>query len=224
MPVNVRVEPHVHGGPVPAGFLGLSFEASALPQIAAYGSSGNFVNLLRSLGSGVLRFGGISADSRIAWTDGATPRPAWTSLVLEAADLQRLGALARGSGWPVLLTVGLAHFDPRAAAREVRVAKQALGPWLAGVEVGNEPDAYARHGLRARPWNPCALRLRGARLPPRDSAPRAGRAAPRSRGVGLAQLREVGTRDGAIGARRCSPATTTRSAATRNPRPRSNAC
>ncbi len=154
VPVSVQVEPRVHGGPVPAGFLGLSFEASALPQIATYSGSGNFVGLLRSLGAGVLRFGGISADSRIAWIDGATPRPAWTSVVLEAGDLRRLGALARSSGWPVLLTVGLAHFDPRAAAREVRVAKRALGPWLAGVEIGNEPDAYARHGLRGQPWNP----------------------------------------------------------------------
>jgi hypothetical protein len=28
-----------------------------------------------------------------------------------------------------------------------------LGPLLAGVEVGNEPDAYQRHGFRRLPWN-----------------------------------------------------------------------
>jgi hypothetical protein len=74
--------------------------------------------------------------------------------VLEAGDLSRLGVLAAASGWRVLLTVGLAHYDPAAAAREVRAAKHALGHWLAGVEVGNEPDAYARHGLRSLAWNP----------------------------------------------------------------------
>ena len=223
--MNVRVDPRVHGGPVPAGFLGLSFEASALPQIATYGSIGNFVGLLRSLGTGVLRFGGISADSRIAWTDGATPRPAWTSLVLEAADLRRLGALARSSGWPVLLTVGLAHFDPRAAARELRVAKGALGPWLAGVEIGNEPDAYARHGLRAVPWNPAhydyevrvyrramrrlapGVRLVGPGVSGSHSFQRWGRAMVRSREAGAADRPPL-----------------SRSAATRNRRPRSNAC
>jgi hypothetical protein len=52
----------------------------------------------------------------------------------------------------VLLTVGLAHYEPLAAAREVASAKRALGPWLEGVEVGNEPDAYGRHAFRSEPW------------------------------------------------------------------------
>jgi hypothetical protein len=154
VPVSVQITLRNHGRRVPRRFLGLSFEASALPQIASYSASGNFVRLLRSLGPGLLRFGGVSADTRIAWTDAATPRPAWASSVLEARDLRRLGVLAARSGWRVLLTVGLAHYEPLAAAREVREAKRALGPWLAGVEIGNEPDAFARHGLRSLPWNP----------------------------------------------------------------------
>jgi hypothetical protein len=157
-PPPVQVAVHVDlrhpGRPVPSRFLGLSFEASALPQIAAFASRGNFVGLLRSLGPGVLRFGGVSADTRIAWTDAATPRPAWTAAALGAGDLRRLGALAAGSDWRVLLTVGLAHYDATAAAREVQAAKRALGDWLAGVEIGNEPDAYAHHGLRSSPWSP----------------------------------------------------------------------
>jgi hypothetical protein len=154
VPVSVSVDVRSRGRPVPARFLGLSFEASSLPQIATYGARGNLVGLLRSLGPGVLRFGGISADTRIAWTDHSTPRPAWASSVLEGGDLRRLAKLAARSDWRVLLTVGLAHYDPFAAAREVRAAKRALGRWLAGVEIGNEPDAYARHGLRSAPWTP----------------------------------------------------------------------
>jgi hypothetical protein len=154
VPISVRITLRHPGRRVPPRFLGLSFEASSLPQIATYGASGNFVRLLRSLGPGLLRFGGVSADTRIAWTDAATPRPAWTSSVLEAGDLRRLGVLAARSGWRVLLTVGLAHYEPLAAAREVREAKRALGSSLAGVEIGNEPDAFARHGLRPLPWNP----------------------------------------------------------------------
>jgi hypothetical protein len=152
-PVSVRIALRHPGRPVPARFLGLSFEATSLPQIATYGTAGNFVGLLRSLGPGMLRFGGVSADTRIAWTDGATPRPAWTSRSLQAGDLRGLGTLASRSGWQVLLTVGLAHYDPMAAAREVRVARRALGPALAGVEVGNEPDAYGRHALRPAGWS-----------------------------------------------------------------------
>jgi hypothetical protein len=152
-PVSVRIDLRHHGRPVPARFLGLSFEATSLPQIATYGTAGNFVGLLRSLGPGVLRFGGVSADTRIAWTDRATPRPAWTSRSLEAGDLRGLGELVSRSGWQVLLTVGLAHYDAMAAAREVRVARRALGSALAGVEVGNEPNAYARHALRPPSWS-----------------------------------------------------------------------
>ena len=52
----------------------------------------------------------------------------------------------------VLLTIGLAHFEPQAAAREAQAAQTILGGWLAGIELGNEPNAYAAHNLRALPW------------------------------------------------------------------------
>ena len=154
VPVSVSIDVRHPGARVPREFLGLSFELSSLPQIARYGGSGDFATMLRSLGAGVLRFGGASADTRVAWTDAATPRPAWASSVLQAGDLRRLGELARASGWHVLLTIGLAHYEPRAAAREAAVAKRELGGWLAGIEIGNEPDSYGRHGLRPMPWTP----------------------------------------------------------------------
>ena len=155
-PISVAID-RLHPGPrVPREFLGLSFELSSLPQIARYWSSGGFVSMLRSLGDGVLRFGGASADTRVAWTDRLTPRPAWASSVLDVSDLRRLARLAARSGWRVLLTINLAHYDPRAAAREAAAAKRTLGPWLAGIEVGNEPDSYARHNLRPLPWTPSA--------------------------------------------------------------------
>jgi len=151
-PVSVSIEVNRPGRPVPPRFLGLSFEAAAMSQIATYGERGNLVTLLRSLGPGLLRFGGVSADTRTAWTDRLTPRPAWASGTLNAGDLRGLAKLASRSGWRVLLTVGLAHYDPTAAAREAAAARAALGPWLAGIEVGNEPDAYGYHHLRPMPW------------------------------------------------------------------------
>lgn len=151
-PLAVYVHERDPGAPVPERFLGLSFELASLPQVASYAEGGNLVALLRSLGPGVIRFGGASADTRVAWTDAATPRPAWASSVVTESDLQNLRRLAQASGWRVMLTIGLAHFDPVAAAREAAAAKAALGPWLAAIELGNEPDAYALHGLRRRPW------------------------------------------------------------------------
>ncbi|HZL48853.1 MAG TPA: hypothetical protein VFC30_07550 [Solirubrobacteraceae bacterium] len=152
--VSVSIDVRHPGARVPREFLGLSFELASLPQIARYAGSGDFATLLRSLGAGVLRFGGASADTRVAWTDVATPRPAWASFALKAGDLRHLRKLASESGWQILLTIGLAHYDPRAAAREAAAAKMALGGWLAGIEIGNEPDSYARHNLRTAPWTP----------------------------------------------------------------------
>ena len=151
---TVSIDVHHPGAPVPPEFLGLSFELSSLPVIARYGSSGDFVGMLRSLGPGLLRFGGITADTRVAWIDRTTPLPSWAFLGLRASDFRELRQLASRSGWHILLTIGLAHYDPRAAAHEAFAAETALGGWLVGIELGNEPDSYARHDLRTLPWTP----------------------------------------------------------------------
>jgi hypothetical protein len=154
IPVSVAFKAQQPGPTVPEDFLGLSFEAGSLAQIASYSSKGNLVGLLRSLGVGVLRFGGVTADEDVAWSDAQTPRPSWASGVLEAGNLSQLASLTAQSGWHVLLTLGLAHFEPQAAAREAAAAKAALGGSLEAIELGNEPDSYARHGFRALPWTP----------------------------------------------------------------------
>ena len=151
-PVNIAIEAQAPGRPVPKRFFGLSFEAAALGQLAGDANKGDLVSLLRSLGPGVLRFGGITADENVAWSDPQTPAPAWASSTIGPAQMKALGELAKRSGWQVLLTVGLAHFEPQAAAREVAAAHHALGPYLAAVEVGNEPNAYGNHGFRELPW------------------------------------------------------------------------
>jgi hypothetical protein len=152
LPVTIAINPFDPGKPVPERFLGLSFEAAALRRLAGYADRGDLVEMLRSLGPGMLRFGGITADENVAWTDAATPKPAWASSTIDAADLHAIGDIARRSGWKVLLTVGMAHYEPAPAAREVAAAHSALGPYLAAVEIGNEPDAYGNHGFRALPW------------------------------------------------------------------------
>src|SRR5205807_8002457 len=48
------------GRAVPRRFLGLSFELSSLEQIAQLATRGDLLTLLRSLGPGMLRFGGVS--------------------------------------------------------------------------------------------------------------------------------------------------------------------
>ena len=151
--VDVTVNRAHPGAAVPQGFIGLSFEMSALAQIARYSDRGDLATMLRSLGPGVLRFGGVSADTRIAWTDTVTPRPSWATNVVDVDDFRELAGLASASGWHIVLTVGFVHFEPTAAAREVAAAKAALGESLVGIEIGNEPNSYAQHAMRVEPWD-----------------------------------------------------------------------
>jgi hypothetical protein len=152
-PVGVFVGASAIGKPVPSDFLGLSFEATATPLLARYAHAGNLAALLRSLGRGVIRIGGVTADSRVAWARAGAPRPTWASVVLTPSDLRGIGELARESGWKVLLTVNLGHFDPRAAAEEAASAHALLKRMLAGIAIGNEPDRYEREGLRPSGWS-----------------------------------------------------------------------
>jgi hypothetical protein len=153
-PVSVSIGEGASGKTVPPDFLGLSFEATAMPLLARYAHAGNLVTLLRSLGRGVIRVGGVSADSRVAWARAGSPKPTWASVVLTPADLWGIGQLARESGWKVLLTVNLGHFEPRVAAQEAASAHALLGNTLAGIAIGNEPDRYGREGLRDAGWSP----------------------------------------------------------------------
>jgi hypothetical protein len=152
--VSVSAEGGEAGAPVPQSFLGLSFEVGSLAQIGAYAGEGDLVTMLRSLGAGVLRFGGVTADEQIAWREGSAPRPSWALGSLEAGDLAQIGSVAAQSGWHVLLTLGFGHFEPEAAAREAAAAKATLGSSLEAIEIGNEPDSYGRHHLRPEPWTP----------------------------------------------------------------------
>ncbi len=152
-PVSVTVAAGPAGPLVPAAFLGLSFELRSLPTIAGYAGRGTLVALLRSLGRGVLRFGGVSADERTAWVRAGEAPPRGADPAIDAHDFEDLAALARETGWRVLLTVDLGHYDPASAAGEAAAARAALGAALAGIEIGNEPDRYVRKGLRARGWD-----------------------------------------------------------------------
>ncbi len=114
--VSVSVDPGAVIGPrVPEDFLGLSFEASNLPDVARFASRGDLVKLLRSLGQGVIRFGGISADQDTAWLQEGL-KPGWARTTIGPRDLAGLADLAAATGWRMLLTVNLGHPEPAAAA------------------------------------------------------------------------------------------------------------
>jgi hypothetical protein len=150
---SVAIDPQAVVGPVvPADFLGLSFEAASLPTIAGYAGGGDLVNLMRSLGPGVMRFGGISVDTEAAWApEGAAP--AWAHTAITPQDLQGIAALADATGWRVLLGVTFGHYEPAGAAQEAQAAQSLLGASLEGIAIGNEPDRYVADELRSSPWS-----------------------------------------------------------------------
>jgi len=161
-PVTVVVNSARPGARVPRDFLGLSFEMADLSRIATYAHQGDLVALMRSLGPGVMRFGGISADTNTGWSPGSSAPAPWNTRPVGPQTMSGLGELARATGWRVILTVDLGHYDPSAAAQEVRSAQAALGAGLMGVSIGNEPDAYARQHIRPASWNFAAYRVQAA--------------------------------------------------------------
>jgi hypothetical protein len=153
-PVRLLLGRRPAGRPVPRDFLGLSFEASELPRLAAMAGHGDVVELLRALGPGVMRFGGLSVDKEAAWTGPGLPLPSWAHVAITASDLEGIARLARATGWRVLLSVGLGHPSTARAAQEARAAERLLGGALAGVALGNEPDRFVRDELRPPSWAP----------------------------------------------------------------------
>lgn len=132
-------------GPVlPEDFVGLSMEASVVDSKLLDPAASNLGALLRNLGSGRLRIGGNSLDRVTAWlADPSQPLPAWARARVTPDDLSRLGALAAATRWRVDLGLGLGHSGPAAATTEAVAAARLVGPGLASVELGNEPDLFA---------------------------------------------------------------------------------
>src|SRR5437588_12768042 len=97
-PVKVSINLSAPSRPVPPLVLGLSLEASQLPQIARYADQGNMSRLLASLGPGVIRFGGVSVDTQTVWSpDG--DKPSWATTAITPGDLDALARLVRQVQW-----------------------------------------------------------------------------------------------------------------------------
>jgi hypothetical protein len=131
--VSVAESGKVTGG-IGDQFIGLSFESSTLNNGYRYDDVGNLAQLLKNLGSSIMRFGGDTADTSYADT---TPR------VLDGLD-----RLAKASGWSVLFTENLAHFNAARATADAKALNAALGSKLFAIACGNEPDVYAYDRVR----------------------------------------------------------------------------
>jgi hypothetical protein len=137
--VTVTVHPG-NGAALRDDFIGLSFEKNVLAGTPL--SAGTLAQYMKTLGPGVVRFGGNFVDTTF-WTSTGEKAPSWAVATVTPADLQRLGTLVQNSGWKVIYGVNLKHPDAKRAADEAAHAAQVLGSSLIGIEVGNEPNYYS---------------------------------------------------------------------------------
>jgi hypothetical protein len=130
--VTVNTSGKVAGG-INSHYVGLSFESGTLDS-GQFDNVGDLAQLLRNLGSSVLRFGGNSVDKSF---EGITP-----------AALAGLVRLVKASGWSVLYSEDLGHYDAATVTADAKAVAKALGGGLNAFACGNEPDLYHSNGLR----------------------------------------------------------------------------
>jgi hypothetical protein len=148
--VYAIVNPLPSGAPLPAGFLGLSLEYSALEAYTGADPAALdpvFVQLLRNLAPSpgqpiVLRIGGNSTDATWWPVRGQHP-PAGVTYALTPAWVAEARALAGAVGAQLILGVNLAAGRPGLASAEAQALLSGIGsPFVAALEIGNEPDVY----------------------------------------------------------------------------------
>jgi hypothetical protein len=148
------------GGKVPAHFVGLSIEWSLVERYMGPNARPAFANLLKNLGTGLLRIGGSSEDAMPFDATGPntnrniTPQDLdYIRATLDAANSVHGGRIPAGTpSWGVVL--GTAMSPPSAAkpfdnpANAHSFVTQGIEPAfpgkaakdVAGIELGNEPD------------------------------------------------------------------------------------
>src|SRR5260370_27563487 len=81
-PIVISVGARPTGRAVPSDFLGLSYEVRDIRQVGRFAAGGNLVGFLRSLGPGLIRLCGATADTRSVWAPpGGAPPPRSTATV-----------------------------------------------------------------------------------------------------------------------------------------------
>jgi hypothetical protein len=146
--VQATVSSTAIGSPLPAGFLGLSFELRAMHIYAGRDPSAInpvLVSLIRQLDPGqapLLRIGGESADASWWPVRGVIPPPGVTyALTPDWARVAR--ALAGELRAKLIVGIDLEADRPQLAAAEGRALAAGIGRAnLAAFEIGNEPDLY----------------------------------------------------------------------------------
>lgn len=122
--------------------IGVSFESTDLADPRLAPANSNLDDLLSSLGSPALRFGGNALDRRTFWTSSGEEAEKPEQTIVTPADLRRLKKLVDVTGSTVTIGVPLGTYDPESGADMAAHAVDILGDSLVGIAIGNEPNGY----------------------------------------------------------------------------------
>lgn len=150
-------------------FAGLSYEKSELCQSYRIFSSQNadLIGLFELIGPSILRIGGNSVDQNVWNPTGAGQTPGQ----IAPSDVEALASFLQATGWKCIYGINLggsgpypytdgdfvASTTPDLAAEEVNYVSGALGASLVGIEIGNEPNAYANTYYQGTGWSVTAF-------------------------------------------------------------------
>lgn len=138
--------------------IGISFESTVLADRRLGPDASNLDDLLNSLGSPALRFGGNELDRRLFWTsDHASPSKS-DQVVVKPEDLKRLKELVDVTGSTVTMGIPLGTYAPKQGVDMAVHAVDILGDSLVGLAIGNEPNGYTIDdvpggAVRGKGWN-----------------------------------------------------------------------
>lgn len=141
--VTLHVDESKPGPTIPADFLGFSYEKNVLALDHFKPSNTAMANLMRHLGTGVLRFGGNYVEIT-RWEPEATKSFSNEKSLISTREIIELYQFARASRWNVIYGLNLGANDPEMAASEAAAALEAGGDSLIAFEIGNEPEHYGK--------------------------------------------------------------------------------
>lgn len=150
-PVTVTLDPAHPGSPMPRSFLGLSIEYQSVRPYLGTARRPNraFLQAVAALGAAqkapvALRIGGNSSDESW-WNPARRPRPHGVLNDLGPAWVASLASGQAQLAAPVALGLNLALDDGGNALALVRAVRARLKrPGVVSLEIGNEPDLFAR--------------------------------------------------------------------------------
>lgn len=150
--VSIQLHPERRLRRLPADFMGLGFESSAVAERGLLTRENRaYVQLVRNLGRGVIRIGGNVSDYT-RYDTGAPAVAGHKDTLLNAQSLRRFRGFLDAVGWNLIWGLNLGTGTVENAVALARDVAEVMGERLIAFQIGNEPDLFVLQGHRAAPY------------------------------------------------------------------------